>query len=277
MTMPAAPTVAAPSATPTPEFTPSQPVVQATPPIEERIAAATAAAEAEQAATAAAKPRPAAVRTAERPAATARSAAAAPAAAASVAPIETPAPAGPAAESTPVPTVAPVATATPVAQATASTDQALLWAMGGGALLLLGLGGAALMRRRRTDKPVEAYVEPMAVPVRASDPVMAAPAPVAPRSALASTSHGDATLEAMVAAAPSADNPFLTRTKRLRRAQHLLAQREAVVATAAPQTNSCGTCTYGASRPQPDRLSLRRSGDAFRLPETAHPLSTSVT
>ncbi|WCP13012.1 hypothetical protein sphantq_01427 [Sphingobium sp. AntQ-1] len=41
----------------------------------------------------------------------------------------------------------------------------------------------------------------------------------------------------MVAAAPSADNPFLTRTKRLRRAQHLIAQREAAaIAAPAPQT-----------------------------------------
>ncbi|WCP13013.1 hypothetical protein sphantq_01428 [Sphingobium sp. AntQ-1] len=46
---PMAAPMTAPAATPTPEFTPGQPVVQATPPLEERIAAATAAAEAEQA------------------------------------------------------------------------------------------------------------------------------------------------------------------------------------------------------------------------------------
>ncbi len=110
--------------------------------------------------------------------------------------------------------------------------------MGGGALLLLGLGGAALMRRRRYDEPVEAHIEPMAAPATAFEPApaMAATAAMAPRPALESTTYGNATLEAMVAAAPSADNPFLTRTKRLRRAQHLIAQRDAMVATPAPQT-----------------------------------------
>lgn len=70
----------------------------------------------------------------------------------------------------------------------------------------------------------------------ASMPAMAIP--VAPRPVMASPRLGeDTTLEAMVAAAPSAENPFRTRTKRLRRAQYLIAQRDAAsVSVPAPQT-----------------------------------------
>lgn len=221
--------VGASAATPTPEFTPSQPVVQATPPLEERIAAATAAAEAEQAAAQAAKPRPAPARSAAQTAnRMAEPVAARPAAVTPVAPapVETAPPVQSAPAIAPVQDAAPVA---PVTQSAARTDQAMLWALGGGAMLLLGLGGAALMRRRRPVEPVTT-VEPV--------PVSVMPAPgIAPRPALATARTEDATLEAMVAAAPSADNPFLTRTKRLRRAQHLIAQREAFsVAAPAPQT-----------------------------------------
>lgn len=224
-----------------PVFTPGQPVVQATPPLEERIAAATAAAEAEQAAAKATPPRPAPVRTVERrePAASSSSAMK----------DEMPAPVVPVIAPATLPvTVAdqgqdmPVAVA-PVMEATTesagATDQALLWAMGGGALLLLGLGGAAMVRRRRPDDPVD--------DLHMTDPVLDTPAPAAvpvaivPRPAMASTVartarlHGDATLEAMVAAGPSQDNPFRTRTKRLRRAKYLIAQREAAaVAPAEP-------------------------------------------
>lgn len=134
-------------------------------------------------------------------------------------------------QATPTPAVAP---AEPT---TARTDQALLWALGGGALLLLGLGGAALVRRRRPDE------EDAIAPTYAPEPVSVAPmpatvAPVASRPAMASPRLAeDATLEAMVAAAPNAENPFRTRTKRLRRAQYLIAQREAASVTApAPQT-----------------------------------------
>ncbi|WP_254913927.1 hypothetical protein [Sphingobium sp. Z007] len=232
--------IAAPTATPTPEFTPSQPVVQATPPLEERIAAATAAAEAEQAAAQAAKPRqvptPSAARTVNR---TAEPVAARPAAVTPVAPspVETAPPVQSAPAIVPVQEAAPAA---PAAQSVARSDQAMLWALGGGAMLLLGLGGAALMRRRRPDEavadagiaPVTTF-EPAPVPLTPA-PVMAA---IMPRPALATAQTEDATLEAMVAAAPSADNPFLTRTKRLRRAQHLIAQREAAAtARPAPQT-----------------------------------------
>ncbi|NML08732.1 hypothetical protein HHL08_00995 [Sphingobium sp. AR-3-1] len=229
--------IAAPAATPTPEFAPSQPVVQATPPLEERIAAATAAAEAEQAAVQAAKPRPmlarSVPRTVERTAepVAARAGAVTPVA---PAPVET----APPVQSTPA--IAPAQEAAPAAsaaQSVARSDQAMLWALGGGAMLLLGLGGAALMRRRRPDEAVaDARVAPVTTFEPAPVPVTPARA-ITPRPALATAQTENATLEAMVAAAPSADNPFLTRTKRLRRAQHLIAQREAFsVAAPAPQT-----------------------------------------
>jgi hypothetical protein len=142
--------------------------------------------------------------------------------------------------------VAPVATAAPV-EAAARTDQALLWALGGGALLLLGLGGTAIVRRRR--RAGEADDDVRVAPIATYDPapvgMATGTAPIAPRPAYASARpvvasqrlSDDATLEAMVAAAPSSENPFLTRAKRLRRAQHLIAQRDiAPVAAPAPQT-----------------------------------------
>lgn len=234
------------------EFTPSQPVVQATPPIEERIAAATAAAEAEKATAQATAPRAetrraAPVRTAQAaPAPRAMAAAPATTAPAPVAPVAAPDPAPMTPQTQDTPAAATPAPS-PLASASSRTDQALLWALGGGALLLLGLGGTALMRRRRSDEevaPVAYESEPTLVPA-APTPMMAAVEPVAaepvatrPAMAPASQRIGeDATLEAMVAAAPSAENPFRTRAKRMRRAQYLLSQDQATpAATPAPQT-----------------------------------------
>ncbi|MEC3912164.1 hypothetical protein U5A82_17290 [Sphingobium sp. CR2-8] len=239
------PTPAPTTAAATPQFAPSQPVVQQTVPVEERIAAATAAVEAEQAAAPVASPRGATraapVRAAERPATAPRPAAMTPAAPAPTAPAAMPAPSSATPMAAQAPAAAPIATATPT-ESVARTDQALLWALGGGALLLMGLGGAALMRRRRRDEDVQDGV-PAATYETVPAPVAAVPmaAEPAPRPAyVPATSHRlseDATLEAMVAAAPSADNPFRTRAKRLRRAQHLIAQRQAaMVAAPAPQT-----------------------------------------
>ena len=130
------------------------------------------------------------------------------------------------------PAVTPAATPATGQPATASNapNDGLYWALGGGALLLLGLGGAAAFRRRRTDEEVLA-VETVA-PVAAA-PVVAERAPVVERPASrvsASTVYGSApqtgSLEAMVAAPPSAENPFLTPSKRMRRARFLLAQQE---------------------------------------------------
>lgn len=243
--VPAAAPVAAAPATPT--FAPSAPVVQATPSVEERRAAAIAAAEAEAAATPAPAPRRTAPRSMERaaalvaPAAMAQSAAqSAPAVAP---PTVTPAPAAPIVA--PAPMVQ--APAEPVvAEQPARTDNALLFAMGGVALLLAGLGGAAMMRRRR---PADAVVDDQAVapvaqpmPVAATMPVEAAPEPVRPAPAAPRTAYTPAapaadeerTIAAMVAAPPSAENPFLTHAKRLRRARFLLAERQAIETPPAP-------------------------------------------
>jgi hypothetical protein len=224
-----APDAAAPT---TPNFAASAPVVQATPTVEENKEAAIAASQAEQAERTKAKPAAPAERSASRAMPAERSVErAAPVAAAPIAPVETPAP-----------VTQPVAAApvennpTPVAQAepapVVSDNSALSWAMGGAALILIGLGATALVRRRRKSALAEpaimdapATVEPVPVPVA---PV--SPAPVrAAAPIVTSASEEERTLEAMVAAAPSQENPFLTPTKRRRRAKFLLAQREAAV------------------------------------------------
>jgi MYXO-CTERM domain-containing protein len=242
---PVAPTVTAPAAPPeamaapapapsaAPNFATSQPVVQSTPSVEERRAAAMAAAEAEAAAKPVPAPRRAASRPVERAAAPVAPVAVAPAAPVVAAPAVTPAPVAPVVTSEPV-------VATPaepvVAEQAARPDNALLFAMGGAALLLAGLGGAALMRRRRPIEAVEndQLVAPVAEPL----PIEPAPAPVVPRAIYTPpvpVTDEERTIAAMVAAPPSPENPFLTHAKRVRRAKFLLAERHAVETSPAPQ------------------------------------------
>lgn len=202
-----------------------QPMVQPTAPIQERIAAARAAAEQEAA---------------EQSVKSAPVPQAAPIARSARAEVPTvPPPIERTAEAAPQPE-APVAVMAPD-QATAATepvtrpdenagmnDWVLPTALGGGALLLLGLGAAAVSRRRRgargetlsdqvvyNDQPVAAPVVPTAAPVPAAN--------------LASAGVGGG-LAAMVAAPPSAENPFLTPRKRMARARFLLAQQEQAAA-----------------------------------------------
>jgi hypothetical protein len=113
----------------------------------------------------------------------------------------------------------------------------LLWALAGGALLLLGIGGAALARRRRPlAAEADATHDFAAPPARPGLAERAEP----PHRTVSATADADSprSLAAMVAAAPDAENPFRTRAKRLRRAKYLIAQREAAAAThrPAPQT-----------------------------------------
>jgi hypothetical protein len=221
----AMPTPAAPPV----EFKPAAPVVQQTMPVEERIAAATAAAEAESA-----------QRTAETPASVARvqpksnarpmavsDSVSAPGARQELAPAvptrAAPTPANVAPPSTAAAEAAPAVTS----PSDPETQQSLLWALGGGALVLLGLGGAALARRRRTSDRQEIYTASDAAvrePAMADAPAVLAPAYVAQRRA-PTADGGETTLEQMVAAPPSADNPFTTRSKRMRRAKFLLARQ----------------------------------------------------
>ncbi len=172
-----------------------------------------------------------------------------------------------------------------------------MWALGGGALLLLGLGGTAMVRRRRRDEQDEAIalatVEPVTVAPVAAVPVAEPVAPVAmpatadarpvvaPRPAMAPSMattqhrlHDEATLEAMVAAAPSAENPFRTRTKRLRRAHYLLAHDaerhgHAAVAAPAPQTTHAEPTPAAPDRSQTVyRFGGQRSSPGFLKPRT---------
>lgn len=102
-------------------------------------------------------------------------------------------------------------------------------------------------------------------------PAMAVP--VAARPTMASPRFGeDATLEAMVAEAPSASNPFRTRTKRLRRAQYLIAQRGAAsVAPPVPQATYAEPATVpAADRSQTVyRFGSDRASSGFLRPRPA--------
>ncbi|MCP1471544.1 hypothetical protein J3E64_003255 [Sphingobium sp. OAS761] len=230
-------------------FAPSAPVVQATPPVEERIAAARAAAEAEtpravapdRSATAPRAGRSSTASTSARTTAPATRApetqAAAPASSAMPAPaaVEAPAQAPIAEQSVPAEPAAPAPVANDTVNDTAG-DNALLWALGGGALLLMGIGGAALARRRRPERDA---VVTTAEPVAVADPYPVAPAPVMDRAparpAMAAAPVGEnGSLAAMVAAPPSAENPFRTRKNRMRRARWLIAQRDDAAAPATP-------------------------------------------
>lgn len=136
----------------------------------------------------------------------------------------------------PVVPTADVMTDTPLVPAeAAATTGDFPWEIVGGIAALLGLGGAGLViARRRRSSPVESYaaVDHPQPSVSRMDigrdadvtPAFSAPAPtpVAPRStpAFAAAPHGSmGRHEAMAIAGPTADNPFLTLSKRLKRAR----------------------------------------------------------
>ncbi|WP_336974731.1 hypothetical protein [Sphingobium aromaticiconvertens] len=235
---------------------PAQPVVQPTASVEERKAEAIAQAET---ARAEAAPAPA-QRVQKRPAARAaaptptpaEAVAAAPARAVAPAPVET-------APAEPTPVVPDMAVSTPaepaivtppatndLAQVDSNSD-ALTWGLAGGALLLVGAAGTLAMRRRRNRAGESAYRVDEGVTLHTSEGIVTVPEtalvrepvepafqPIAPvatptmaaatRTPLAVDAPHDS-LDAMVDAPPSAANPFVTRSKRLRRAQFLLAQQ----------------------------------------------------
>ncbi|PJG48420.1 hypothetical protein CAF53_09345 [Sphingobium sp. LB126] len=226
-----------------PVFAPTQPVIQPTLSVDERLNAAITASKAE----AAARPAPALMTVPER-AVTAKKAATDRSVADRAAAPAKAAPPPPPVASEPVRTQAPIETAAPadapLAQAQAPTamvgpaktseaqrpmiDPALIWALGGGVLILLGLAGVALMRRSNGDEEDALELEP-AMPVEAAVTRPASPPLTSPsvnRPVPAKPVSTDSRLEAMVAAPPSPENPFQTHAKRMTRAKFLLAQEE---------------------------------------------------
>jgi hypothetical protein len=126
---------------------------------------------------------------------------------------------------TPLPSPAVAATDT-------HDDDAAWWTLGAGTLLFAGgLGALAFRRSRkrtgpaRVDQAKDRAPAATVQPAVAAEAAIAVPEPVmassAPRAATALTSSWPE-LEEMVAERPSPENPFLTRSKRLRRARYLL-------------------------------------------------------
>lgn len=276
------PSVTVPAAAPV--MAPASPMVQPTASVEERRAAAIAQSEAEAEV---APAKPALAKRATEATAPVKAAvrdrasqvrAEAPVVEASATPSAMQAPVDPAPVSeefaTPVIAPSPVAAvpANVPALADASNDS-LTWGLAGGALLVAGLAGAMALRRKRTDEgaPVPSQTRIETVPVNAPRPTVTpapvaagqrAPASVGTRSAMplmhtaavsASTPDtGNSALEALVAARPSTQNPFLTRRNRLRRANFLLRQRDG--AQASPQVRSAPA--QSAQQPAVDRSQM---------------------
>ncbi len=162
-----------------------------------------------------------------------------------VAPVSAPVtPVEPAPVATSGDTVSPAVPASDAASVSPADNAAVEWGLIGGGIVLLGGAGLLAMtrhRRLREENDVvlhaalrrESPVEPVATREPVSEPVPARTVitPAAPAYAMARSSagtrHGD--LDAMVAAPPSAENPFRTRKNRLRRAHFLLRQGNPVV------------------------------------------------
>lgn len=131
----------------------------------------------------------------------------------------------------------------PVAQPSAANvdiDNAAWWALGAGGLLFVGgLGAVAFARSRRQpdlararrtkDRAPTAVKSSTVEPAVAAEAAIAVPQPITINAAARTTqrrvkaaSSDRSALEDMVAEAPSPANPFLTRSKRMRRAKFLL-------------------------------------------------------
>lgn len=238
MTPPVSPTTAPAPTVSAPVATPAQPTPVIRVPLDIEPAPAPVAK---------AAPRPAAKAPA-RPAVAARTAAPEPVAAAATTTAADVIPADAAATALPEATIAPVAPVvdaapTPVAEA-AVANNSFPWELAGGAAALLIVGGAGLAftrRRRSSDEEVVYESAPIAAPVVARTPEPIAPpiAPAQPAYALreeqviappapqqrttpafaAAPSGSMGRHEAMALAGPTADNPFLTLRKRLKRAR----------------------------------------------------------
>ncbi|MCW2368007.1 LPXTG cell wall anchor domain-containing protein [Sphingobium sp. B11D3D] len=145
----------------------------------------------------------------------------------------------------------------------ASSDNTAIIIGGAGALVLLGAGFMAFRRRKTYDREMEAdamerevirdpvitpkqdaVVSPAYAPAGAARAPVDSSAPIMQRSTV--VREGD--LEQQVAAAPSRENPFLTRKNRLRRANFLM--RQGALPEAAPATMDRQTAEAPATQPQ---------------------------
>lgn len=240
----------APATTAAPVMAPASPVVQQTASVEARIADAVAKAEAEKAAAPAPRRVAQANPAARQPAAPRLVApVAAPAANIADAPVPQPTPAltapissvetAPAARPAPAPAPAP----TPATAASDSDNRGIVLGLGGAALLLAGFAGTALaMRRRRQVRETVVYDEvvPVTPAVAAAAPVYTQPVAMPPAAPVMAQPQGAplTDLDAMIAAPPSPENPFLTHAKRKRRAMALLREREEGVADTLPASST---------------------------------------
>ncbi len=150
----------------------------------------------------------------------------------------------------------------PAVEAQPAQTQGALWAIGGGVLLLgAGFGTFLATRRKRPAGPMERAPAPKAAPVPERTvpertvnvtPAVQTVAPLAPGASRfdvpAQGVIGDRlrVLEAMVAAPPSPENPFLTRKARLRRANHILSR-----GVPEPLRGDAQSTRAPASAPQP--------------------------
>jgi hypothetical protein len=147
----------------------------------------------------------------------------------------------------------------------AQARDATYWALGAGAgLLLLGVGvyafsGAPRRPRSRPIRPATIVSRQPARPATAPEfrPANWTQSPalvttqLSPVDQAANLASRDTVLAAMVAAPPSADNPFLTRKNRIRRARFLIAHGRADIAR------------------EPERLVPERAAEAASLREPA--------
>jgi hypothetical protein len=136
----------------------------------------------------------------------------------------------------------PVAEAAPVDAPDDAAGETIAFALLGAGAAVLGIGGLAIAARRRrriagrnvdTVPVVDRREAPVREPAMAPEPAMARPIPsgapapfayVTPRQqerTVTAPRTGMGRHEAMVDYGPTADNPFLTRRNRLRRARFL--------------------------------------------------------
>lgn len=250
----------APATTATPVMAPASPVVQQTASVEARIADAVAKAEAEKAVAPAPRRVAQATPVARQPAAP-RLVAPVPAPAASIsdAPVPQPTPALTApissVETAPAAQPAPAPAPTQATAASDSDNRGIVLGLGGAALLLAGFAGTALaMRRRRQVRETVVYDEAVTVTpaVAAAAPVYTQPVAMPPAAPVMAQPQGAplTDLDAMIAAPPSPENPFLTHAKRKRRAMALLREREEGGADTLPASS---TPVPAATQNQVDR------------------------